>query len=250
MKILITSGGTKIPIDTVRDITNMSTGTFGTKIAESLLYAGHEIAFFRAKNSKSPMRVTLDYNKNHSFKSSDSDIFDTDEFWRWTERRERWAERYKEMEFSTFEQYERGLSIFIGCEHPDVIVLAAAVSDYTVEKPFNGKIRSNDMLTIRLTSLPKIINKVKGWAPYAKLVGFKLLVGSMSDTLVEAAKKSCVENGCDMVVANDLEDIKEGKHKLTIVEPTLGGHRINVFHSDPKDSNYLAKVVAERITKL
>ena len=31
MKILITSGGTKIPIDLVRPITNMSRGTFGSK---------------------------------------------------------------------------------------------------------------------------------------------------------------------------------------------------------------------------
>jgi phosphopantothenoylcysteine synthetase/decarboxylase len=43
MKILITSGGTKIPIDTVRDITNMSTGTFGTKIAEECLRKGHDV---------------------------------------------------------------------------------------------------------------------------------------------------------------------------------------------------------------
>ena len=37
MKILVTSGGTKIPIDRVRDITNMSTGTFGSKIAIELI---------------------------------------------------------------------------------------------------------------------------------------------------------------------------------------------------------------------
>ena len=34
-KILITSGGTKIKIDRVRSITNMSKGTFGSQIAES-----------------------------------------------------------------------------------------------------------------------------------------------------------------------------------------------------------------------
>lgn len=60
MKILVTSGGTKIPIDKVRDITNMSKGTFGSKIATELLKLGHEIIFFKAKNSKSPFK--FDYN--------------------------------------------------------------------------------------------------------------------------------------------------------------------------------------------
>ena len=35
MKILITSGGTKVPIDRVRSITNMSQGTFGSRIADA-----------------------------------------------------------------------------------------------------------------------------------------------------------------------------------------------------------------------
>ena len=41
MKVLITSGGTKVPIDTVRHIGNMSSGTFGAKIAFQLLELGH-----------------------------------------------------------------------------------------------------------------------------------------------------------------------------------------------------------------
>lgn len=238
MKVLITSGGTKIPIDKVRDITNMSTGTFGTKIAEACLRRGHEVAFFRARYSKSPMQRVFYANAGK---------YEYENFHTWFCERGKWSDHYREMEFSTFEQYERGLSIFIGCEKPDVIVLAAAVSDYTVEKPFNGKVRSNDMLTLRLTSLPKIINKIKSWAPYAKLVGFKLMVNSMKDDLVAAATKSCVENGCDFVVANDLEDIKEGKHRLNIVYPS---GFTSVHDTDPQDPDYLAKTVVHHIEGL
>ena len=235
MKVLITSGGTKIPIDKVRDITNMSTGTFGTRIAEEILRRGHKVAFFRAKNSKSPMRIVADVNSGN---------MSPKQYSIWYNERRLWTELYREMEYSTFEQYERGLSIFIGCEKPDVIVLAAAVSDYAVENPFNGKIRSNDMLTIHLTSLPKIINKVKGWAPYAKLIGFKLMVGSRSDDLISAARTSCIENECEFVVANDLEDIKGGKHKLTLVYPRGVS---SVYETDFTDPNYLAKTVVNHI---
>jgi len=43
MKILVTSGGTKVPIDDVRSITNTSSGSFGSKIVTSLLYHGAEV---------------------------------------------------------------------------------------------------------------------------------------------------------------------------------------------------------------
>jgi phosphopantothenate-cysteine ligase len=49
-------------------------------------------------------------------------------------------------------------------------------------------------------------------------VGFKLLVGSTESELVEAARKSVEENGCDFVVANDLNDIKAGNHKIIVVD--------------------------------
>ena len=49
MKILITSGGTQINIDSVRRITNMSTGKFGSKIASELLKMGHEVYFLSLK---------------------------------------------------------------------------------------------------------------------------------------------------------------------------------------------------------
>ncbi|TVX54944.1 phosphopantothenate--cysteine ligase, partial [Streptococcus pneumoniae] len=43
MKILVTSGGTSEAIDSVRSITNHSTGHLGTISTETLLFAGHEV---------------------------------------------------------------------------------------------------------------------------------------------------------------------------------------------------------------
>ena len=70
MKILVTSGGTKIPIDRVRDITNMSKGTFGSKIATELLKLNQEVYFLKAKGSRSPFKVEIDLAKGYN----DSDI--------------------------------------------------------------------------------------------------------------------------------------------------------------------------------
>ena len=242
MKILITSGGTKIPIDTVRDITNMSTGTFGTRIAEAFLNLGHDVHFVRAKGSKSPMRIVFDFNNTNP----ETDLVPG--FEQWLKTRAKWKCHYTEAEYKTFEQYERCLQWGITGKKPDVVVLAAAVSDYYVPKPIKGKIRSNDMLTIKLESLPKLINRVKGeWAPDVKLVGFKLLVGSTKSKLILASEKSCEENGCDMVVANDLEDIKFDKHKVIIVRPKTVPV---IYNSDPNDPDFLAKKIVEHIEQL
>jgi phosphopantothenate--cysteine ligase len=238
MKILVTSGGTKIPIDKVRDITNMSKGTFGSKIAEELLKMGHDVMFFRAKGSKSPMSITIDLAK---------DGYDIGKFSSWYNAHSKYANKYKELDYGTFEEYLERLERWIKIEQPDIVVLAAAVSDYGVENFVNGKIRSNSDHKIILKQLPKIIYYIKEWKPDIKLVGFKLLVNSHWMDLVDAAKRSISENHCDMIVANDLADIKEGKHKIQLVFPN--GNTLT-YKTDSNDPNYLARIVAEHTTKL
>lgn len=239
MKILVTSGGTKIPIDSVRNITNMSTGKFGSKIASELLKLGHDVYFFRSKGSRSPMSATIDFH-NHGMKLSK-------QFYHANEMYRKYDDKYNEMEYSTFDEYKERLERIIKIELPDVVILAAAVSDYGVTNPVNGKIRSNDMLTIKLESLPKIIYYIKEWHPSTKLVGFKLLVNSKKEQLENAAKQSISDNKCDMIVANDLADIKNDNHRIQLVFP----NKVPIeFVTDPTDPNFLAKKVAEYSTKL
>jgi phosphopantothenoylcysteine synthetase/decarboxylase len=132
-------------------------------------------------------------------------------------------------------------------EKPDVVVLAAAASDYGVANFVNGKIRSNDDYKIFLEPLPKLIYYIKEWLPTAKLVGFKLLVESTPDGLIAAAKRSIADNNCDLMVANDLQDIKDNKHRVFIVRPDGSD---TLYNTDPNDSNYLARMVAENIIKI
>jgi phosphopantothenate-cysteine ligase len=244
MKILITSGGTKIPIDGVRSITNMSSGTFGSKIATEFLELKHEVVFMKAKGSKTPVSITIDgspWNENAS-----QDSLSEQDYAKWLYKTRSWSGLYMEYEYTTYEQYAEMLKFVISVEKPDIIFLAAAVSDYGVENPVDGKIRSNDMLTIKLCQLPKLISRVKEWAPKAKLVGFKLLVNSKDNELIDAAKRSVAENGCDMVVANDLRDIKDNNHILHLVLKDS----IVKCYPVPEDSNSLAKMVVRQALTL
>lgn len=209
MKVLVTSGGTKVPIDPVRDITNLSNGTFGSKIAKSLLQRGHNVLFLRGKKTCSPLEMTIDFNDVAIDRHRKN-------FEHFLDYANQVKDNYHEVLFRNYEDYRENLLSAIGDFKPDVIILTAAVSDYLVKKS-ESKIRSSEQLTINLTPAPKIITEIKKTSPSSKLVGFKLLVDSPVSDLTDAMKQSIIVNDCDLVVGNLLKDIKVGNHRLYIM---------------------------------
>lgn len=219
MRVLITSGGTKVPIDSVRDITNMSRGTFGSKIARQFLMAGHDVTLFRAKGSRSPFKFEWDFVKQgvgHQY-------IDCLEFYR------TYRENYSEREFRNFGDYESGLWELLGGGEFDIVLLAAAVSDYGVV-PVDGKIRSGSDLRIDLFPYPKLISRVRERCPDVCLVGFKLLVGGTDEQLRDAVLSSIAVNDCDLVVGNDLSHIRANRHTLYLGSKRSGD--VDVFVDD------------------
>jgi len=202
MRVLLTSGGTKVPIDSVRHI-----GTFGRAIGIRGLDAGWALDFVYAEGSRAPHLLEIDIF---------DDPYDTAERVMDLRRIIR-RDCYESHVYKDFKSYQSLLNARINhIPLPDVIVLAAAVSDYGTV-PVDGKIRSKSNLTIELEPLPKIISGIRKAAPDAMLVGFKLLVDSTDDELITEATKSIINNHCDLVVANDLRDIRKGEHKVTLV---------------------------------
>ena len=212
MKILITSGGTKVPIDRVRSITNMSKGTFGSRIADAFYTLGcnnigkqdkeqiEKITFFMAKGSKMPFvdkRIMCEiYAATGHVRHVPVEMF----------------------EYSTFDDYKAGVEKLLSREKYDIIVVAAAVSDYGVANYYNGKYRSReDDMCIKLVKLPKILPIMRKLAPNATICGFKLLVDSTTAELLNAMKNQIVESNVDLVIGNDLRDIKNDDHKLTVM---------------------------------
>lgn len=223
LRVLITSGGTKVPMDPVRAITNMSTGRFGSAIARELLLAGHEVHFLRAKDSQSPMSVTFDFGNIRPDTLDDPFIPATRELLEVYDFAVKHERRYNEYVYSTAVDYTGLLKLNCQSLRPDVVILAAAVSDYYVEAPSASKIKSDAELTIELKRAEKVISHVKEWCPRAFLVGFKLTVGATETEMREAAEKSIADNQCDMVVANDLAAIKaSGRHDVMLLLRT--GH--------------------------
>lgn len=234
MKVLITSGGTKIPIDRVRHIQNMSSGTFGAEIAKKALSWGWEVDFLAADKSKTPFKMEIDatLHTHTGVSNTLSKVGSLLDF------HAKHGHQYKEFIYNSFQSYADHLEILLKATYYDAVILAAAVSDYGVENYVDGKVRSREEdFGIKLVKLPKLISKVKEWSKgRTALVGFKLLVDSTEDELLAAARKSIADNGCDGVIANDLRDIKAGKHSIRLVTE-------NAFSFTEGDTGHLAAKV-------
>lgn len=181
MKILLTSGGTKVPIDDVRYIGNMSSGRYGAELAEEFYAHNHDTIFFHAIGSRQPSADV------HTFGQSFSK---------------------KRITFKDYDEY-LGVIELAKLETPDIIISAAAVSDYIVEKTI-GKISSDaDELTIHLKKAKKILPEFHRVSPKSMVVGFKLLVTPSYQDVQKAVQK-VLNNGADFVVFNDLSQIRKG----------------------------------------
>jgi phosphopantothenoylcysteine synthetase/decarboxylase len=189
--ILITSGGTQGPIDGVRVITNSSTGATGAALAGAFAHAGFSVTLLRAKNSVAPQ-------ENNTI----------------TERL-----------FVTVDDLDAACQDLLGGTRFDLVIHAAAVSDFVVESvttggerhaaPFLGKIHSSDKLTIDLVPGKKILPMLKTYSASfeIKLVGFKLTDGASEDEIKLAVQK-VLASGADLVVQNDKKTMRHTRAVL------------------------------------
>lgn len=191
MNLLITAGGTTEPIDSVRGITNFSTGQLGAKLADefALKPKVKKIFYVCAKQSVQPV----------------------------------FSDKINVFYFTDVASIEQITCSLLQKKQIDVIIHSAAISDYVVSE-ISGpdgvklnpkrKISSNfPNLTIKLKPAPKVISKFKTISPHSVLIGFKLLSGVSLEELFIAADKTLNDNGCLFVLANRLEDISAENHR-------------------------------------
>jgi len=146
-----------------------------------------------------------------------------------------WGDKFHEIiTFRFFEDFEEKLFGILRDDTPDIVLMAAAVSDYVCADVVDGKISSNfDEMMLRLVRTPKLIAKFRQVCGIKTfLVGFKLLVGATDDGLVTAARDQVVKNRLNLCVANDLDKIKGDDHPITIVTPEGGAIPIDGKRED------------------
>lgn len=167
-KVLMTAGPTVEHIDPVRVITNMSSGRTGTLLASELVCAG--------------ARVTLVYGPGQYGPPDGVRVI----------RTTTGGEMRKAVRKQLREKF-------------DVIIMAAAVSDYTPQVQSETKMdSSSETVALVLRRTPKIIDEVRESQKGALLVGFKAQADVTRNVLVESAREKIKESGADLVIANDV----------------------------------------------
>lgn len=191
IRVLITSGPTRGYIDAVRYISNKSTGKLGAVIATEFLKSGATVTFIYGTGSSLPDAALLKKEN---------------------------ASRLALIETETIDDLLTTIQEKLNDKSFDVIIHAMAVIDYTPEKYSNSKIPSNkDKLVVTLVRTPKIIKLIRHLWPHAFLIGFKLEVGLSRNALIERAHASLAENGADLVVANNQDEITGEKHRAYLI---------------------------------
>ena len=203
MKILVTSGGTSEAIDSVRSITNHSTGRLGKIITETLLAAEHEVCLITTKQAVKP-----EAHPNLSIReiNNTNDLLVVIQ-----ERVKDYQVLIHSMAVSDYTPvYMTGL---------DEVQASSNLEEFLNKQNHQTKISSTDEIQVLfLKRTPKIISLVKEWNPAIHLIGFKLLVDVSEDYLIEIAKQSLIKNQADLIIANDLTQISANQHHAIFVE--------------------------------
>jgi phosphopantothenoylcysteine synthetase/decarboxylase len=117
------------------------------------------------------------------------------------------------LEVETIDELQTAMKQVLQRSPFDAVLHCMAVLDYVPERYVEEKTPSGqNEWWIRLVRTPKVIKIIKELQPSSLLISFKLEVGKSREELLDAAYRSLVANGADMVLANDLRDIERGQH--------------------------------------
>lgn len=167
-KVLISLGGTFEPIDSVRGITNKSSGKMGLALAKQAYILGADVTLIVAN-------VSVEISPLFNVISVET------------------AEQMADAIFDVVRDF-------------DIFISTAAVSDFKVVQYKNKKIDSESSLSINLKPTVKIIRKIKQINPDIFLVGFKAEFNISRDEIIYCARKQINDAGTDIVVANDVSN--------------------------------------------
>jgi len=174
---LITAGGTREAIDPVRYISNRSSGKMGYALAEAAVERGAEVTLISAPTHLSPPTKVKLINV-----------------------------------VSAQEMYEE---VMKHRHDKDVIVMAAAVSDFRPRITFWQKLKKDrDGLSLDLANTIDILKDLGNLKNGSKLVGF----AAETENLFENAHEKLKRKNLDLIVANDASAFDADNSKIMLID--------------------------------
>lgn len=173
-KVVVTAGGTKERIDPVRYITNDSSGKMGYQLAMAARDKGAKVVLISASTQlKHPFGMEVVA-----------------------------VESAQQMSDAVFKEFESA----------DIVIMAAAVSDYTPETQATQKIKKKEnQMVISLAKTQDILATMGQQKSHQFLVGF----AAETHDVAEYAMGKLEKKNADMIVANDVSKPHAGFNKET-----------------------------------
>ena len=161
-RVVVTAGPTREPIDPVRYISNRSSGRMGYALAAAAGRRGAHVTLVSGPTALTPPPVVF-------------------------------------VPVQTAEEMRE--AVLQHADRASIVIKAAAVADYRVQRPADQKIKGKRDLTLELTPNPDILAEVA-----ARTAGASFIVGFAAEThdIVEHARAKLAAKGIDLLVANDV----------------------------------------------
>jgi phosphopantothenoylcysteine decarboxylase/phosphopantothenate--cysteine ligase len=179
--VLILAGPTRYDLDPVGYISNKSSGRLGYWLALEAFHRGCRVrVIYGPGNVVFPSHISV------------VNVYTVDEMLR-----------------ETLSELEKGIY--------EIAIFAAAILDFKPARYWGEKIKSESIWHVELEPTTKVINQVSARYPNLMIVGFKLEYNVGREELIKRAMEELMKIKAALVVANDLSEISEERHKAYLV---------------------------------
>ncbi|MFX0026100.1 MAG: bifunctional phosphopantothenoylcysteine decarboxylase/phosphopantothenate--cysteine ligase CoaBC [Candidatus Hermodarchaeota archaeon] len=170
MKVLITAGPTREPIDKVRFVSNRSSGRMGIELAKEAAARGADVLLIAGEC----MVKIPEYINTTNVETTDDFI--------------------------------NAVKTELSSKDYDMFISAAAISDYKPIERIEGKISSDEVkeLQVNMRLTPKIIDEARRKNYKTYIVGFKAETNVSRTQLIDRAYKRLLKSEIELIVANDI----------------------------------------------
>lgn len=176
MRVIVTCGPAWTPVDRMRRLTNASTGALGAALAGALHAAGHAVLLFRGETATAPPPPGVAVRP-----------------------------------FGTNDDLAAQLRAVERPAELGAVLHAAALTDFEVARAADaaghglaaGKLPSGlGSLRLELRPAPKLLPRLRGWFPAARLAGWKYEVDGGPAAAHAAAERQLATGAVDVCVLN------------------------------------------------